>query len=107
MKGRNPEHFGESLSPRGKWIMGMVGVAVLVILAGVGVWSAVHPSSYDGSRSGCVTVNMVSSTGGAVIHDCGAQARALCKSAFSHNDKLARLTRTQCRLAGLGAGQQP
>lgn len=107
MTGRNPGHFGQSLSPRGKWVLGMIGVALVAVLAGVGVWSAVGKSSYGPSRNGCVTVNVVSSMGGAVSHECGAKARALCKNAFRHHDNLSRLTRTQCRLAGLTPAQQP
>jgi hypothetical protein len=106
MAGRNPGHFGESLSPRGKWVLGVIGVVLVAVLAGVGVWSAVGKSSYGPSRDGCVTLNVVSSMGGAVTHACGAKARALCKSAFSHNDQLSRLTRPQCRLAGLAPATQ-
>ena len=106
MAGRNPGHFGESLSPRGKWVLGVIGVVLVAVLAGVGVWSVVGKSSYGPSREGCVTVNVVSSMGGAVSHSCGAKARALCKSAYSHIDQLSRLTRPQCRLAGLAPGTQ-
>ena len=45
MAGRNPGHFGESLSPRGKWVLGVIGVVLVAVLAGVGVWSAVGKSS--------------------------------------------------------------
>lgn len=107
MAGRNPGHFGESLSPRGKWVLGMVGVVLIAVLAGVGIWSVVGKSSYGPSRNGCVNLNVVSSTGGALSHSCGAQARALCQNAFRHHDAFSRLARPQCRLAGLGAGQQP
>ncbi len=107
MAGRNPGHFGESLSPRGKWVLGVIGVVLVAVLAGVGVWSVVGKSSYGPSRNGCVNVNVVSSMGGALSHSCGAQARALCKRAFRHDDALSRQTRTQCRLAGLAPAQQP
>ena len=107
MTGRNPGHFGQSLSLRGKWVMGAIGVVLVAVLAGVGVWSVVGKSSYGPSRDGCVTVNVVSSMGGAVSHSCGAKARALCKSAFRHNDTLSRQTQTQCRLAGLTPAAQP
>ncbi|HTT51287.1 MAG TPA: hypothetical protein VMH35_07800 [Streptosporangiaceae bacterium] len=106
MAGRNPGHFGESLSPRGKWVLGAIGVALLAVLAGVGVWSTVNQGSYNRSQNGCINVTVVSSTGAGTIHACGTKARTLCQSAFHHNDKLSRLTRPQCRLAGLG-GQQP
>jgi hypothetical protein len=102
MRGRNPENFGQSLGTRGKWVMGLIGVALLAVLAGVGIWSSVNQGSYGSSRDGCVNLTVVSSTGGAVIHDCGSKARALCRSAFSHTDKLSRLTQPQYRLAGLG-----
>lgn len=107
MTGRNPGHFGQSLSPRGKWVLGMIGVALVAVLAGVGVWSVVGKSGYGPSRDGCVTLNVVSSMGGAVSHTCGARARALCTSAFRHDDSLSRQTRTQCRLAGLAPATQP
>jgi hypothetical protein len=107
MTGRNPGHFGQSLSHRGKWVMGTIGVVLVAVLASVGVWSVVGKSSYGPSRDGCVTVNVVSSMGGAVSHSCGAKARALCQSAFRHHDALSRQTRTQCRLAGLAPAAQP
>jgi hypothetical protein len=107
MAGRNPGHFGESLSPRGKWVLGMIGVVLVAVLAGVGIWSVVGKSSYGPSRNGCVNLNVVSSTGGALSHSCGAKARALCQNAFRHHDNLSRLTRTQCRLAGLAPANQP
>ncbi len=107
MTGRNPGHYGQSLSPRGKWVLGMIGVVLVAVLAGLAVWSVAGQSSYGPSRDGCVNLTVVSSTGGAVSHTCGARARAMCKSAFSHNDKLSRLTRPQCRLAGLAPATQP
>jgi hypothetical protein len=107
MAGRNPGHFGQSLSPRGKWVLATIGVVLVAVLAGVGVWSVVGKSSYGPSRDGCVNLTVVSSTGGAVSHTCGAKARAMCKGAFRHNDKLSRQTQTQCRLAGLAPAAQP
>lgn len=83
-------------------IVGIVGVVVAVLVA-VGIWSAVRPGSYGGSRDGCITVNVPSSMGGSLIHQCGATARATCQRAFASNDKISGLTRPQCRLAGLGA----
>jgi hypothetical protein len=101
MKGRNPGTFGQSLSRRGKWTLGLIGAFLLVAIAGVGVWSAVGPGSYARSGHGCINLTVVSSTGGGVIHDCGAKARAVCQNASGRTGKLARLTRQQCKLAGL------
>ena len=102
MRGRNPESFGQSLSPRGKWMMGLSGVVLLAVLAGVGVWSSVHKNSYGPSRNGCVNLTVASTTGAGTIHDCGSQAKSLCRNAYRHSDKLSGLIRPQCRLAGLG-----
>jgi hypothetical protein len=101
MRGRNPGHFGQSLSRRGKWVAGLVGALVLAVFAGLGVWSAVGQGAYDRSGNGCINVTVVSSTGGAVLHGCGEKARSMCQSAFRHTGKVARQTREQCRVAGL------
>jgi hypothetical protein len=85
----------------------VVGAAIVLVVAAVAIWAAVRPGSYDGSRAGCVTVTMPSSTGGALIHECGPAARLLCKRAFAATDRISLLTRPQCRLAGLApAGSQ-
>ena len=103
MRGRNPEHFGQSLSRRGKWIIGAICAGALVIFAGIGVWSGLHQGSYDQSRNGCINLSVVSSTGGAVVHACGGKARTICRSAYSHTDSRSRETQTQCKLAGINS----
>ena len=81
----------------------LAGVAVLlVVLAGVGIWSVVQPGSYGASKNGCITVMLPSSTGGALEHQCGAAAKVTCQHAFVSSGRIAALTRPQCRLAGLG-----
>ncbi len=80
----------------------VIALAVALILAGVAAWSAVHPDAYGQSRAGCVSVTIPSSTGGALLHQCGTRARATCRSAFRHHDRLALLIRPPCRQAGLG-----
>jgi hypothetical protein len=92
----------EPVTSRDKRRLLLAVAAVIVVLAGVGIWAAVRPGAYGGSGAGCVTVTMPSSTGGALIHQCGAGARALCRHAFASTDRVSRLTRPQCRLAGLG-----
>jgi len=101
MRGRNPGHFGQSLSRRGKWVVGLVSAFVLAVFAGLGVWSAVGQGAYDRSGNGCINVTVVSSTGGAVLHACGGKARSLCQRAFRQSGPAARPTRQQCRVAGL------
>jgi hypothetical protein len=97
----------EPLTRRDRLGMAAVGLLVLAAFAGVGIWSVVRPGGYGRSHAGCVTVSAASSTGGALIHECGAGAVTLCRSAFAHSDKLSMLTRPQCRLAGLGPAPAP
>jgi hypothetical protein len=63
------------------------------VLGGVGVWAATDPGSYGRSGNGCVNVTVPSTTGGAILHDCGAAAQALCERAFAHHDRIALLAR--------------
>ena len=79
----------------------LIGLAVALVLVIVATWSAIRPGSYGRSGAGCVTVTIPSSTGGALLHQCGARARVLCRSAFGHDDRLSLLTRQPCREAGL------
>jgi hypothetical protein len=102
MRGRHPNPRGESLTRRQKRVFVIVGCLVLLIVAGLSVWATAGPDRYGRSGNGCVNVVEPSSTGGAVLHQCGPAARALCRSAFSHTTRLDLLTRPQCRLAGLG-----
>jgi F0F1-type ATP synthase assembly protein I len=91
----------EQATPRDKRRILIVVAALVVIVAAVSIWATVRPGAYGSSGNGCVTVSMPSSTGGALIHDCGGAAKTLCKHAFTASDKISLLTRPQCRLAGL------
>jgi hypothetical protein len=95
------------MTRRDKRVMAVAGAAIVAVLGGVGAWAASNPGSYGRSHGGCITVSMPSTTGGALMHQCGARARATCRSAFAHHDKIAQLTRPQCRLAGLARQSPP
>jgi hypothetical protein len=97
----------EQVTGRDKRRIVAVVAAVLLVLAAVGVWAAVRPGSYGGSKNGCITVTVPSSTGGGLLHQCGQSARATCQRAYNGSDKLAALTRPQCRLAGIAPSPQP
>jgi hypothetical protein len=77
-------------------------LALAIVLAGVATWAAARPGGYGASKDGCITVTIPSSTGGALMHQCGADARSTCRRAFAGTGKIAALTRPQCRLAGDG-----
>ncbi|MGO8883747.1 MAG: hypothetical protein ACLQI7_08585 [Streptosporangiaceae bacterium] len=89
------------MTGRDKRVMAVVGIFIVAVLGGVGIWAAVRPGSYGASRDGCITVTEPSSTGGGLMHQCGSQARATCRDAFANASRLSLLTRPQCRLAGL------
>ena len=95
----------EQATSRDKRRIAAVVVAILLVLAAVAVWAAVRPGTYGSSKDGCITVTVPSSTGGALIHQCGANARSLCKRAYTGTDKESMLTRPQCRLAGISRAQ--
>jgi hypothetical protein len=91
------------LSPRGKHVLAAVGIAVVLVLAGLGIWAALAPDTDTSSAAGCVNVTVASSTGGATLHYCGSAARSFCRAEFAApaTDQLAVHARPQCRLAGL------
>jgi hypothetical protein len=96
----------EPVTGRDKRRIVIVIAALVVVLAGIGIWAAVRPGSYGASKNGCITVTLPSTTGGALLHQCGADARTTCRHAFTSSGRVAALTRPQCRLAGLGPKSQ-
>jgi len=74
---------------------------IALVLAAIAVWAAVRPGSYDVSCNGCITVNLPSSMGGSLVHQCGNSARSTCQRAYAGTDEASQLTRPQCRLAGI------
>jgi hypothetical protein len=104
MQGRQPNRRGESLTPRQKRVLIVVCAVLFVLVAGASVWGVTDPGDYGRSKHGCVNVTEPSSTGGAILHQCGAGARTLCRNAFAHHDRLSLLARPQCRQAGLAPG---
>jgi hypothetical protein len=81
--------------------LAVIAAVIVLVFAAVAVWSSAHPDRYGQSRAGCVTVTIPSTTGGALLHQCGAGARHLCRSAFRRRDRLSLLIRPPCRQAGL------
>ena len=94
----------EQVTGRDKARIVAVIAAILLVIAAVAVWAAVRPGAYGSSRNGCITVTIPSSTGGGLLHQCGQPAKSTCQRAFTGSDKIAFLTRPQCRLAGIAPG---
>jgi hypothetical protein len=92
---------GLKLSRRAKWTLFSLLSLVILTVTGLGIWSAVGNDPYTTSANGCVSLTIPSSTGGATLHYCGAQAKSFCRSAFGSSDRISLLARPQCVLAGL------
>ena len=90
------------LTPRQKRVFGIVAVVVVLLFGGLAAWGALAHDAYGTSANGCVSVTVPNSTGGAVLHHCGAQAQAFCQASFRDTDQISLLARPQCKLAGLG-----
>jgi hypothetical protein len=88
-------------SPHAKRVLLTAGLVLAVVAVGAIVWSAFNPGGSGTSKNGCISVTLPSSTGGSLIHECGAAAKTTCRNAFTHGDRISLLTRPQCRLAGL------
>jgi hypothetical protein len=71
-------------------------------LAGASAWAASHPGVYGHSHAGCITVQVPSSTGGAMAHSCGSEAQRFCASAYVREDRISLVMRPECRRAGIG-----
>ncbi len=77
------------------------GIAAVLALAAATAWAVADPNRYVHSADGCVSVAVPSTTGGAFLHACGDQARAMCRTAFAAGDRIAAMTRPECVAAGL------
>ena len=91
------------LSAPQKRVFAIVGVLVVLVIAGLGTWGALASDSYSSSGHGCVNVTVPSSMGGAVLHYCGSAARSFCQTSFHKQDQISLRARPQCVLAGLAA----
>jgi hypothetical protein len=91
---------GEPLSRREWRALSVVGAAVVLAGAGVGIWELATPGGGEGGR-GCVSVVVPSSTGGGTITHCGAGAKSWCAAEATAHGPLAQLARSACRRADL------
>jgi hypothetical protein len=90
-----------SLTPRGKRIVYLVVAVLIAAGVAIGVWSAVSSDPAETSANGCVSVTISSATGGGILHYCGKQAEAFCRTSFTKSDSVSLIARHQCDLAGL------
>ncbi len=91
------------LTPRQKRIFAITAALMVVLFGGLAAWGALAHDSYGASGHGCVNVTLPSSTGGATLHYCGAQARSFCQTSFRSDDQVSLRARPECVLAGLGS----
>jgi hypothetical protein len=87
-----------------KWTLGTVGVG-LAVFAVVLIIALTAP--HQSTARGCVDVAITGVTGGAFIHQCGGNARALCRNArrpMGYTGETARQIRAACRQDGFAVG---
>jgi hypothetical protein len=98
-----PGHgVSRGLSRREKWMVGGV-LGVVAALALVLVIS--FASSGPSSSHGCIYATVPAATGAQQVHECGATARATCRSVnTAYTAQAARAIAAACRKAGLPVG---
>jgi hypothetical protein len=94
------------LTRRQRRAMVACGVVLLAAAIAAGILSVTTGSGYPVSRDGCVSVLVAGSTGGQLLRQCGAPARALCKTEYVRHDRFALEVQAQCRLADIKPGHQ-
>jgi hypothetical protein len=104
-----PGHHAEITERRAfsrteKWTLG----SVIVVLAAFAVIFAIALSGPTQSTArGCVDVSILGATGGAAIHQCGANARALCQTAgrrVGYTGETRQEIQAACRKDGFAVG---
>src|SRR5437588_6477842 len=95
---------GYRLSRREKWMLGGV-LAVVAALAVVLVISFVSSGPISGH--GCIYANIPGAVGAEQVHECGATARATCRTLnAAYPPQAAQTIAAQCRKAGLRVDQR-
>ena len=90
------------LSKREKWMIGgVLGVVAALALVLVVSFASSGPSS----GHGCIYATIPGVVGAEQVHECGATARATCRSVrAAYRPHAAQTIATECRKAGLPAG---
>ena len=86
-----------ALTRREKWTLGGVGAGI-VVFAVILVIALAGPAQT--TARGCVDVTVAGATGGTAIHQCGADARTLCREAGpsgGYRGALGQAIRAACR----------
>jgi hypothetical protein len=86
-------------APRRELRLLAVIAAVVVVAGGVALYAALHHGTRK-AAAGCVEVTAASTTGGATLHACGADAARWCRSQAGHTDTVARDVLAACARAG-------
>jgi peptidoglycan/LPS O-acetylase OafA/YrhL len=78
----------------------LAAVAALVLVAAaVALYASLHHGTPK-AAAGCVDIVAPSTTGGATLHACGADAARWCQSQAGQTDRVARVTLAACAQAG-------
>lgn len=77
-----------------------MAAGVVVIGAGLGIWQ-VASGGGAALKGPCVSINIASSTGGAMLAHCGTDARSWCAAEARETGEVAGLAQAACRKKGL------
>lgn len=88
----------QHVTPRERKLL--IGVAVVLALAGAGTAVATVAESHADRQNKCVTFNIGSSTGGFFVRHCGADAQQWCATEKLADDRMAREAQPACAAAG-------
>ena len=89
------------LSGRDRRVRAVAACVLVLGAAGALVASLTHPAR---SNAGCVVVTVASTTGGAVLRNCGLQAKAFCHDQSNLGNALEQCLRLGYAARGVRAG---
>jgi hypothetical protein len=89
-------------TPAGRLVVAALVVGLVLAAVALGIYAATGGLEHK-QQAGCIEVTFASTTGGATLHACGANARAICASPREH-PQIAESLRDACRHAGYQFG---
>jgi hypothetical protein len=79
----------------------MLAIATTLAVCALAIGFAAVRSGSRATARGCVTVDIASTTGGAMMHVCGTKAARLCRGEITIGSRLTDSLRQRCQQAGL------
>jgi hypothetical protein len=100
------QHDGVPLARSEKRAGWAVAVVVVLVGAGLGIWQLAGGGG-TAPKGPCVSINIASSTGGALVRHCGVDAHRWCSAEAKASGAVATQAQAACRQEGLLAATGP